>query len=137
MNPNSAESLSAYRKTQIEGASPEQILLQLMEAAIRHAKQAKARGAESDAASAREHALRVLDIVNELDNTLDREQGAEIVDELEAIYAFLQREIMEANTNGEFDRFGKVADILYNLYQGWKDAVGQLSAGQTPAAEGA
>jgi flagellar protein FliS len=133
MTPNNADSLGAYRKTQIEGASPEEILLQLMEAAVRHAKQAQARGAQGDAASAREHALRVLDIVNELDNTLDREQGAEIVDELEAIYAFLQREISDANIKGEFERFTGVADILRNLYEGWKDAVKQFQAGEEAA----
>ena len=135
MNTSASDSLSAYRRTQIESASPEQLLLQLMEAAVRHAKQAKAQSAEGEEAKAREHTLRVLDIVNELDNTLDRDQGAELVDELEAIYAFLQREIGDLNLKGEFERMADVADILYNLYQGWKDALGELQ--QPAAAEGA
>ena len=137
MSANSTDSLNAYRRTQVEAASPEQILLQLMEAAIRHAKQARAKGAAGEDALARENALRVLDIVNELDNTLDRQQGGEVAEELEAIYAFLQREISDANMKGEFERFADVATILYNLYQGWKDAVAALQQSSPMAAEGA
>jgi flagellar protein FliS len=133
MNPHATDSLGAYRRVQVEGASPEQLLLQLMEAAIRHARQVRVKGAENQVAAAREQALRVLDIVNELDNTLDREQGGDIVEELEALYSFLQREIVDASNKGEFERFGRVADILRNLYEGWKDAVKQFQAGEDAA----
>ena len=120
------DSVGAYRRTQVQTASPEQLLLQLMEAAVRHARQAKAQGDAGEVATAREHAVHLLDIVNELDGSLDWEQGGEVVEELDALYAFLQREISDANTKADFGRFADVEAILRDLYQGWKDAVAQL-----------
>ena len=122
---------SAYRRTQVEGASSDQILLQLVEAGVRHARQARILGEQQDLPRARENALRTLGIVSELDSSLDRETGGEIVEQLESLYAFLLREIGEANRQNEFHRFQDVEDILYTLYQGWKDAVASLKdAGQ-------
>jgi len=137
MNPYSSDSLNAYRKTQVENAAPGELLLQLMEAAIRHAKQARVNGTAGETVPAREHALKTLDIVMELDNTLDRENGGEVVEDLEALYAFLEREIGDAQIKAEFERFADVEEILQNLYQGWKDAVAQAQNSEAQQPEGA
>ncbi|MEF8982571.1 flagellar export chaperone FliS [Thiohalorhabdus sp.] len=136
----SYNSIGAYRRTQVETARPEEVLLQLMEKAVRHARQGQARGEAKDPVGAREHAVRLLNIVTELDGSLDREQGGELVEELQALYAYLIREISEGNRKGEFERLADVESVLRTLYQGWKDAVAELQeqAGDNaaPAAAG-
>ena len=120
------DSVGAYRRTQIQTARPEELLLQLTEAAVRHAKQVQARGKAGEHVAAREHAVKLLNIVNELEGSLDWDQGGEVAEELDALYAYLQREISDANTKADFGRFADVEAILRDLYQGWKDAVAQL-----------
>ena len=132
----SGNTASAYRKAQLEGSSPEQILLYLMEAAIRHTKKARSHAEQEEFPRALEEATNALNIVTELDNTLDQENGGEIMDELEALYAFVSREIIQANKDREYYRLEGVEDVLQTLYQGWKDAVDEVQQGQ-PAATGA
>ena len=126
MNPYANS--SAYRKAQVEGASSDQLLLQLVEAGVRHARQARSLGEQGELVKARENALQTLKIVSELDSSLDRETGGEIVEQLESLYAYLIREIGDANRKQEFARFRDVEEILHTLYTGWKDAVSSLQA---------
>ncbi|MFA9461486.1 flagellar export chaperone FliS [Thiohalorhabdus methylotrophus] len=116
---------SQYRKTQVENASREDLLIQLYEKAIGNIRQARELWDGEDGVRARELLMRALDIVYELDSTLDREQGGDVVEHLEALYDFLEREITQANLQGEFHRLGSVQEVLETLYQGWREAVRQ------------
>ncbi|HKJ87376.1 MAG TPA: flagellar export chaperone FliS [Gammaproteobacteria bacterium] len=121
-----------YRKNLIENASREELLLKLYEAAVNNVKQARQNWADGMETVAREKLIRALDIVYELDNTLDREQGIEVVEHLEALYAYLEREMTEVNLNGEPERLEPVQEVLETLYQGWREAVEQLQAAENP-----
>ena len=127
--------MSAYRRTQVEQGRPEEILLRFFEEGVRRARQVHTSAAQGELIPARENALRTLKIVTELDGSLDRENGGAIVEELEALYSFLLREISYANRKQEFDRFQQVEDILRTLYEGWKDAVAEYQAANGEAGD--
>jgi flagellar protein FliS len=118
-----------YQQTQLNDSRPEDILLRLMEGAIRNVRAVRSKWDEQHQGPAREHLLRAMDIVMELDSSLDREQGDELVEQLEALYAFIVREMTEVNQTGEMERLADVQEILETLYQGWRDAAAQVQGG--------
>jgi len=120
-----------YQQTQLNDARPEDILLRLMEGAIRNVRAVRNKWDEHHQGPAREHLIRAMDIVMELDSSLDRNQEDELVDQLEALYAFMVRQMTEVNQTGEVERLATVQDILETLYQGWRDAAAQVQAGRS------
>jgi flagellar protein FliS len=117
-----------YQQTQLNDARPEDILLRLMEGAIRNVRAAQSKWDEHHQGPAREHLIRTLDIVMELDSSLDRNREEELVEQLDALYAFMIRELTEVNQTGEIQRLASVQNILETLYQGWREAAGQVQA---------
>ncbi len=120
MNP-----YASYQQNQILEAPSEDILLQLVQGAMVRAKQARELNDQGRKVQARESRLRCFEIICYLDETLDREDGGEIVEELEALYAFMQREINASTREDDFKRLMNVEEVLSTLYQGWKEAVAE------------
>ena len=125
MNP-----YASYQKTQVLEAAPEDILLQLMQGALVRVKQAQELWEQGEKTRARERRLRVYDIIAYLDGTLDRESGEKIGEELEALYAYMLREITESTRLDDFERLSGVEEVLKTLYEGWKDAVAEYKKEQ-------
>jgi flagellar protein FliS len=127
MNP-----YSSYQRNQILEASQEDILLQLVQGALIRAKQAYDLWGQDQAARARGKSLRCLDIISYLGETLDRENGGEqTINQLDALYAYLQREISESIRTADASHLEPVIEVLEVIYDGWKDAVGSYKQEQT------
>lgn len=131
MNP-----YTSYQQNQILESSVEDILLQLVQGALVRAKQAQYLWNNEEKTRARERCLQCMNIVCYLDETLDRENGGPIVEELEALYAYMIREITRATLQDNMNNLTPVQDVLHTLYQGWKDAVDEYKAGRMKHVEG-
>jgi flagellar protein FliS len=115
---------TAYQKNAIETSSKEDILLKLFEGAILRLKQAGQLWEDDKKPQAREKRTQALAIITELDNTLDRQNGEPgLVEELEALYGFMIREMNRATLQDEFERLQPVVDTMQTLYAGFKYAV--------------
>ena len=125
MNP-----YASYQQNQILESAPEDIMLQLVQGALVRAKQARDLWFEGEKVRARERSLQCMHIVCYLDETLDRENGGEIVDELEALYAFMIRELSKATRHNDISLVSPVQEVLSTLYDGWKDAVAEYKESQ-------
>ena len=79
----------AYKKTSVNTASKEQILLMLYQAAIKNCKKAMVAIDEKNISSKGEHIGKLQDIVLELSNSLDFEVGGEIATELASLYDYI------------------------------------------------
>ena len=122
----------AFKRNELESASPETIMLKLFEGAIIRLKQAMLECGDGEVLLARELRSQALAIITELDNSLDRENGDPgLVDELDGLYAYMIREINTSTTKDDFDRLGSVIDTLHTLYEGFEDAVAQVSSEKT------
>ena len=114
---------ASYQKAQVVEASPEELMLQLYQGALVRLKQAQDLWSKGEEDPARQKRLQAMDIICYLDETLDREQESELVEELEALYAFMIREVTKSTRHDDFDRLDAVYDVLQTMYKGWKEAV--------------
>jgi flagellar secretion chaperone FliS len=109
----------AYRENTVLCAAPAQLVVMLYDSARRFLRQA------ADAMRAREverahNKLRQAEqIIAHLDGVLDYEQGAELAEQLHAIYQFSLAHLNRARMNLDADKLGEVSEILGELRESW------------------
>jgi flagellar protein FliS len=107
--------------------APEDMVVLLVEGALRQVRRSRQLWQAHQPVAAREALMQALDIVIELDNSLERDVGGELVDQLDALYAYMTREMVQANLNGELDtRLEPVESVLATLGAGWEDAAREV-----------
>ncbi|MBW2186581.1 MAG: flagellar export chaperone FliS [Deltaproteobacteria bacterium] len=112
-----------YQQNSILTASPEQILILLYDGAIRFTRQAMM-GIESDnSAQKYEGVRRAMAIIAEFANTLDHNVGGEIAADLDALYAYMNKELTQANLNNDIEKLKVVEGLLVDLRQTWVEAI--------------
>ncbi|MCH2532814.1 MAG: flagellar export chaperone FliS [Bdellovibrionales bacterium] len=112
-----------YKKTSIESASREKILLLMYEGAIRFVKLAINAMEKNNIADKGTYIGRAYDVIMELNNTLDHEVGGELAQNLESLYIFMTDNLTKANINNDKKSLEDVLKILLTLHEGWKQAV--------------
>ncbi len=115
-----------YKKTSIESASREKLLLMMYEGAIRFVKKAMIAIDNKDIAQRGYNIGRAFDVIMELNNTLDHQVGGEIAVNLESLYMFMTDKLTQANINNDKQGLEEVLKPLTTLYDGWKVAIEQL-----------
>lgn len=120
--------LGAYKKTSVQTASREQILLMLYQAAIKNCKKAMAAIDQNDIASKGEHIGKLQDIIIELSNSLDVEVGGDVAKELMALYDYLLYSSTQANIKIDNEPLAGCLSVLNTLYDGWAEAVKSLKS---------
>lgn len=118
--------LGAYKKTSVQTASKEQILLMLYQAAIKNCKKAMEAIDEKSIAKKGEHIGKMQDIIVELQNSLDMEVGGEVAKELNSLYEFMIHASTQANINIDKKPLEGVLNVLNTLYDGWTQAIKSL-----------
>lgn len=120
--------LGAYKKTSIQTASKEQILLMLYQAAIKNCKKAIESIEVRDVAKKGEFIGKFQDIIIELHNSLDFEVGGDVATELSSLYDYLLYSSTQANINIDKTPLEGCLGVLNTLYSGWSDAIKSLKA---------
>lgn len=115
--------LGAYKKTSINTARKEEILLMLYEAAIKFCKKAIEAINEKNIAKKGEYIGRFQDIVIELNNSLDHKIGGSIAQELSRLYDYMFYSSTQANLNMDIKPLNSCLEILNTLYDGWIKAI--------------
>lgn len=123
-----------YKKTSISTANRGQILLLLYEGAINHLKKATLALEEKDLGKKGEHVSKAHAILNELLNTLDHEVGGKVAADLDGLYNFMIRQIIEGNVHNNPEPWKATIKLLETLLEGWRVAVAEFnkSAGEKP-----
>ena len=124
--------LGAYKKTSVETASKEQILLMLYQAAIKNCKKAMEAIDQKNIAKKGEYIGKMQDIVVELSNSLDFEVGGEVAKELSSLYDYILYASTQANIKIDKQQLEGCLRVLNTLYDGWTEAIKTLKT-QTPA----
>jgi flagellar protein FliS len=112
-----------YRQTQIETATPGQILLMLYDGAIRYCRQARERILARDAAGKGMFISKADAIIAELVSTLDHSKAPDLCKNLEALYLYMQDQLALANAKMDPEPIDIVVRLMSNLHSAWVEAV--------------
>ena len=115
---------AAYKQQSIMTAPPERLVVMLYDGAIRFFFQAAAAMREGARANALERLGRGEAIVDHLLGTLDMERGGQIAQNLEGIYVFCKRLLMEARAESDADKVDLVRGYLADLRESWAQIAG-------------
>ena len=116
-----------YKQTQVISAGREKLLLMMYEAAIKFTKLAIKAAEEKNVYERCTNLGRALDIVIELNNTLDHKVGdGQIAAQLEQLYMYITEQFTKANITGDPAPMRTSLKVLETLYEGWKAAVDKL-----------
>lgn len=119
MTPSAAAQYGAYRQTQIQSASPVELVVMLYRGAIRFTKAGIDGVNRKDIQAAHTGFVRAQDIVDELSSTLDFERGSDIAVRLSTIYAFVKRLLIQANVRKETEPAEQAVRLLESLLSAW------------------
>ncbi|MBN2427661.1 MAG: flagellar export chaperone FliS [Deltaproteobacteria bacterium] len=131
MNPY----MHQYQQNQVQTASREQILIMLYDGAIRFVGQARQAIENGDRLGRLEPISRAMAIISELSNSLDHSIGGEVAENLDALYNFMIRSLIEANRNVDAKPLETVENLLKTLRATWAEAI-QIVKDEGQAANG-
>ncbi|HBN14871.1 flagellar export chaperone FliS [Pseudohongiella sp. SYSU M77423] len=122
-SPNSA--IAQYQRVNnvgsVEGASPHQLILMLMNGALE--RLGKARGAieRHDAALKGGQLGKAINIIGGLQGSLDRNQAPEFAENMDRLYDYMQRRLLEANIKNDISIIDEVSDLMRNVKTTWEE----------------
>ena len=120
--PNQA-AYQQYKQVQVKTANRGKLLVMLYQGCIKFLRLAKKSIEEEDIENANNYIIRSQDIIRELMNTLDREKGGELADNIYNLYDFLNRQLIEANVNKDIDKISVVEEMMLELLESWEQIV--------------
>lgn len=113
---------AGYLENQVLSATPVGLVCLLYEGAIDALRQARVH-LEAGRIPERSEAInKAMQIVLELQGSLDLERGGEIARALAELYAYTQERLAEANARQQLRPLEEALALLSVVYDGWKDA---------------
>ncbi|MDR3432235.1 MAG: flagellar export chaperone FliS [Rouxiella aceris] len=119
------KALNAYGnqslETEVSVASPHRLILMLFDGAIKACNLARVNmqnGAIADKGRAISHAISI--IHEGLRTALDKEQGGELAVNLDALYEYMGRQLLQANLHNDPKLIDEVQDLLAGLKESWE-----------------
>ncbi|WP_084448316.1 flagellar export chaperone FliS [Desulfovibrio inopinatus] len=116
---------TAYLQTQVSSTSQGDLLILLYEAAIKFLKQAKEKIAERDYAAKGIRISKALDVINELQGSLNTQKGGDLAENLSRLYFYCSTKLLQANLKLDVNIIDEVITILSELH----DAFVQINKG--------
>ncbi len=114
---------NAYQTSAIETASPEQLTLLCYDGALKFMRRAKTACENKDIAKLSEFTGRAQAIINELNITLNMEDGGEVASNLRQLYLFVNRHLGHATMKQDPKALEDCMKIVTNLRDAWAQAM--------------
>jgi flagellar protein FliS len=130
---------NSYRQVALQTAAPGQLVLMLLEGAIRSLDRAEAGFSIEDPAEQNEsihnNIQRAQDIINELNMALNIEEGGKLAHTLRALYEYMDRRLLDSNLRKSPEGLIEARKHLSTLRQAWFDMLHGNTATTVPEAE--
>lgn len=114
---------SAYRQSQVQGASPVELIVLLYGKAILLLRTAISRLGENRIPEKAQAVSQAVDIIAGLQAILDRDRGGEIAARLNALYSYMLERLTLANYKNDPSLIREVIQLLEELEQGWRGLI--------------
>lgn len=113
---------NAYKNNSVNFASKEQLLLMLVEGAVKFAKIGRQAILDKDIKKAHENLVKTQNIFYELMVTLDVSKAPEWGNQLMSLYEFIVRRLAEANLKKDVDIMNEVIPLIEDIKDTWEQA---------------
>jgi len=120
-------------QARIESASPHRLIQMLLEGALDKIAAAKGHMERGEIQLKGAQIGSAISILEGLKSSLDMEKGGEIAQNLEDLYGYIERRLIEANSINDTSLLDEVSDLLKQIKEAW-DAIADQAAGAGPAA---
>ena len=118
----------AYLETQVTTTSQGQLLIMLYDGAVKFLVQGKDRMEAKDYAGKGNLISKALDIINELDSTLNTDKGGALADNLHQLYFYCSKRLFTANAKMDQAPVDEVIKILGGLRSAYAQIMDQPEA---------
>jgi flagellar protein FliS len=130
MNQSTNSALRQYQQVNTDAAvlsaNPHRLIEILMDAALERLASAKGHIQRGELARKGEQIGKAIDIIGGLREGLNQEAGGEIAANLEDIYDYMQRRLLQANLHSDPHLLEEVASLLREVREGWKAIAGSV-----------
>lgn len=124
-----------YLANQVNSASPEQLMLMLYDGAVRFAALAIKAIEENNLDKRSTYINKTYAILSEFAATLDHNQDPHLAENLDALYHYMQQQLMNANLKNDPAPVLEVKTMLSDLRQTWAQAIEQNKQERQPVRE--
>jgi flagellar protein FliS len=114
-----ANPYAAYRAAQTTTSSQLQLIVALHDGAMRNLAKAANALAKKDYPAKAEAFGKALKIINHLWSSLDKNNGGEVAENLDAIYAYMHKRLVQANLRDDFGPIKEAIVHLRELRESW------------------
>lgn len=104
----------------IENADPHTLIQMLINGAIERLNIAKMHMKQKNVAMKGESISSAISIIDGLRSSLDMKKGGEIAQNLEALYEYMQRQLLAANVKNKVANIEEVLALLNEIRAGWQ-----------------
>jgi len=126
---------SAYKNNSINYASKEQLLLMLLDGAVKFAKIAKQAIVDKDINKAHENIIKTENIFYELMISLDVKAGGDWAKKLMSVYDFIVRRLMDANMGKDINIMDEVIPLIEDIRSTWNEAYSIIKTSRSNKSE--
>lgn len=113
---------NTYKNNSVNYASKEQLLLMLLDGAVKYSKLGRQAIIDNDIQKKHDNIIRTQDIFYELMISLDRNAGGEWVENLYAVYEFINHKLTEANMKKDVKIMDEVIPLIEEVRELWNEA---------------
>ena len=136
---NARNALNQYSQnaahTAVDSATPHRLIQMLLEGMLDKVATAKGHMLHGDVQAKCQQVGCAIAILKGLKMSLDHEKGGEIAQNLEDLYIYMERRLIEGNRDNDPDALDEVSDLMKQIKEAW-DAIAGVKAPQqgSPAA---
>ncbi|MEH6447900.1 MAG: flagellar export chaperone FliS [Oleispira sp.] len=105
--------------SEVAGADPHRLIQMLMEGALTRMSQAKGMIEIKNHEGKAKLLGRVMDIISTLQSSLDHDQGGDISANLDRLYDYMNRRLLEASSANDTSMIDEVMSLLLEVKSGW------------------
>ncbi|MDR2461539.1 MAG: flagellar export chaperone FliS [Deltaproteobacteria bacterium] len=109
-----------YRQTQVTTVDKGRLIIILYEGAIKFIREAILAQENGDIPAKASNINRALDIINELNQSLNMQEGGEIAVNLRRIYKFWNEHLLRAKVSRDGNGLSDVENMMVSLAQAWE-----------------
>lgn len=136
MYPNAHAAVQQYGQVNLHGnvgyASPHRLVQMLMEGALTRLSMAKGAMERGQVSEKAESITRAMAIIEGLQLALDKQKGGEIAGNLEDLYDYMGRRLLDANIKSDRAALEEVHGLLSEIKNAW-DAIGESENRPAPS----